>query len=152
MKPVRRRPSGAPLVRILDVNFNRALEGCRVVEDVLRLSGEGERKVRERYHQLKVLRHRLSFLRDRFGIRRLVEARDVECDPGAYHKHPEEQAYRSRHSMLAANLQRVKESLRVIEEVGRAMPQSGSLSADAKNLRFCAYALEENIMTGRKPR
>lgn len=139
-----------PLLRILDANFNRALEGCRVIEDVLRL-GNGHAPRDNRYYRLKTFRHRLSFLRSRVGIRRLIGARRVLTDPGAFRPDALERRYRSYHSMLAANLQRVKESLRVIEEVGRVMP-AVRLSADAKRLRFQAYLLEETILSGRKPR
>ena len=140
------------MVRMLDANFNRALEGCRVIEDALRLGKRfGGRAWDPRFSRLRTLRHRLSVLRTRFGIRRLVESRDVHADPGSFRKALWERRYRSYHSMLAANIQRLKESLRVIEEVGRALPVR-RLFADAKDLRFQAYALEENILSGRKSR
>ncbi|MBI4178760.1 hypothetical protein HY522_04940 [bacterium] len=133
-----------PLLRILDANFNRALEGCRVIEDALRLGREG---ARGRYFRVKIFRHRLSFLRSRFGIRRLLAGRRVLQDPGAFRRDVLERRYPSTHAMLAANLQRVKESLRVIEEVGRTVPDSGPLAGGAKRLRFQAYGLEESILS-----
>lgn len=147
------RPSG-PLVRMLDANFNRALEGCRVVEDAIRLGRPASAEsspAPARYQNLKHIRHRLSFLRSRFGLRRLVGARSVANDPGAFRRDPLEKKYRTYHSMIAANLQRVKEALRVIEEVGRMLPD-GRLAGDAKRLRFQAYELEEHILLGRKTR
>lgn len=143
--------SDRPLIRMLDANFNRALEGCRVIEDALRLGSRSAsaRGFDPRFSKLRNIRHRLSFLRSRFGLRRLAAARNVQDDPGSFRKALWERRYRSCHSMLAANLQRVKESLRVIEEVSRALP-AGRLFADAKQLRFQAYALEENILAGRK--
>ncbi|OGH56547.1 MAG: hypothetical protein A3G34_08885 [Candidatus Lindowbacteria bacterium RIFCSPLOWO2_12_FULL_62_27] len=148
-----------PILRILDANFNRALEGCRVVEDVLRLGGprngtaaRGPSPVSGvRHVDLKVLRHRISFLRSKFGLRRLVGARDVESDPGAFLADAQEKRYPSYHALLAANLQRLKESLRVIEEVGRTLP-ARRLFEDAKRLRFQAYALEEKIISATKKR
>lgn len=139
-----------PLFRILDANFNRALEGCRVIEDALRLNDSRGLRT-DRFFRLKQIRHRISFLRSRFGIRRLVGARNVYGDPGAFRADHLEKRYRSYHAMLAANLQRLKESLRVIEEVSRAIP-SGRLFSDAKRLRFQAYALEGNILSDRKKR
>jgi len=131
---------------MLDANFNRALEGCRVVEDALRLGRS--RRQRSDFSQLKSLRHRISALRTRVGLRRLADARDVFGDPGAFRRDGLEGSYRSYHAMLAANLQRLKESLRVIEEVGRSMTK-GNLAGDAKRLRFQAYALEGLILSGR---
>lgn len=145
------RRESEPLIRLLDANFNRALEGCRVIEDALRLGSRAKASRDGRFFRLKSMRHRLSFLRSRFGIRRLISARNVYEDPGAFRQDILERRYRSYHSMLAANLQRLKESLRVIEEVSRVVP-SGRLGADAKRLRFQAYVLEEHILSGRKLR
>lgn len=136
------------MVRILDANFNRAIEGCRVIEDTLRLSSRRPDQTQTEFFRLKTIRHRLSYLRARFGVRRLVKARCVAADPGAFRAHKEERRYRTYFSMIVANIQRVKESLRVIEEVSRAVPASGRLFEDAKRLRFQAYQLEENILSG----
>lgn len=122
-----------------------------MIEDVLRLGPEARGGYDRRFYRLKSLRHRLSFLRSKVGVRRLVGARNIWEDPGAFRVDREEKRYRSYHSMLVANLQRLKESLRVIEEVSRALP-AGQVTADVKRLRFQAYALEENILSGRKRR
>ncbi len=144
----RRGSEPQALVRVLDANFNRAIEGCRVIEDTLRLSSRRPAQSQSEFFELKTIRHRLSYLRARFGVRRLVKARCVAVDPGAYRKHREERRYRTHFAMLVANLQRVKESLRVIEEVGRAVPASGRLFENAKRLRFRTYELEEHLLGG----
>ena len=122
-----------------------------MIEDALRLGGRRSSAGDSRFYRLKSIRHRISFLRSRFGLRRLVSARDIYADPGAFRPHALEKRYRSYHSMIAANLQRLKESLRVIEEVSRALPVARGFS-DAKRLRFMTYALEEHILLGRKSR
>lgn len=137
---------------MLDANFNRALEGCRVIEDALRLGGRQMSPMDSRFFRVKTFRHRLSFLRSRFGIRRMLAARDVMRDAGAFRRDALEKRHASYYSLLVANLQRIKESLRVIEEVSRAVPAAANLSDTAKRLRFQAYTLEENVLSGRKNR
>ncbi len=121
-----------PLLRMADANLNRAMEGLRVAEDVLRfvrrsapLSAEARR-----------LRHALARAGGALGARSaLLAARDAAGDPGRGRS-----GAGPRHSardLLAANLRRAQEAVRVLEEVCRA----GARPAGAREFQRVRYAL-----------
>ena len=125
--------------RILDANFNRAKEGLRVCEDICRFLRDNERETQK----FKKIRHALSAVMGRLMLMALVESRDIKGDVGRsstqaeFHRENDE-------DILFANLQRVKESLRVLEECLKLINRRGALNI--KRLRYQVYALEKEIV------
>jgi thiamine-phosphate pyrophosphorylase len=124
------------LYRIADVNFNRAREGLRVVEEVQRfVLGDASRTAK-----LKELRHRLSALEADFpgGRFELLAARDVPGDVGALV--PETRARGDLSGVESAGWKRAQEAIRVLEELSRELDHG--LAHRFKELRFAIYAVE----------
>lgn len=128
--------------RILDVNFNRLREGLRVLEDAARFVYDD----RDTYAFIKELRHRLAMLIEAVpgGLHALVEARDSAGDVGARSRLPSEMSRQEGRQVVIANLKRVQEAARCLEEYGKLV--SASLAGDAKALRFSSYELEKLFM------
>jgi thiamine-phosphate pyrophosphorylase len=123
-----------PYLRILDANSNRAREGLRVLEEVARFILNDELLSA----QLKQIRHALTAEISRLvpECRELVRARDVEGDVGA------EAPLVARLdvvSILRANMARVGEALRVLEEFS-------SDGAGFQKLRFQTYEIEKQLL------
>ena len=68
-------------LRILDANFNRAREGLRVVEDILRYGKNKE----DLFKKIKNIRHRLSSIMFKY-YPLLVKSRNIKEDPGYFEK------------------------------------------------------------------
>ena len=127
------------LNRIIDANFNRAKEGLRVCEDIGRFILD-QKKIAS---QFKDVRHQLTQIILALKISTLIEARDIQGDVGK-----QTIALESKRSNIAdifyANSQRVKESIRVLEEFSKLRSQT--LSAKLKKLRYQIYALEKEVV------
>lgn len=132
----------AALARLLDANFNRAAEGLRVVEDVFRLARDDSVLSR----QAKQIRHTLADLSGELDSMTLILARNVAEDVGRTVQTDQEYTRESTDDLLAANLKRVQQSLRVIEECLK--PTSRELAARAETLRYEVYQLEHAACAG----
>jgi thiamine-phosphate pyrophosphorylase len=137
---------GGSLWRVVDANANRAREGLRVCEDLVRfcLGSEVEfRRVRAlRYalsRQLTTLAARSGASPTRGG--QLVTARDSERDPG---RRSRPAAVRSAEQLLIINLQRTKEAVRALEEASRVVAPRAT--AGFQDLRFDLYDAERRIL------
>ena len=127
------------VLRLLDANANRALEGLRVCEDIVRFHLEAGRL----YRRMRALRHAVAA-----GVRalpaaplELVRARDSRRDPGA--RAPAGRTP-SLERVLLVNFQRAKEALRVLEEVTRlTAPRHTPVF---QQLRFRTYDLERDTL------
>jgi thiamine-phosphate pyrophosphorylase len=128
--------------RILDASANRSREALRVIEDYCRfvledvfLSG-----------QLKQLRHDLSDALAGLPAGLGLAARETLRDVGTTLSTKQEQ---ERHSLLAvvqANLKRLQEALRSLEEYGKlASPRLGQAM---EQVRYRCYTLERAIILG----
>ncbi len=124
------------LYRILDANLDRAREGMRVVEEWCRF-GLDDAELTE---ECKNLRQELA----RWHTSDLREARDTSGDTGTALTHPQEAERTSIAQVLQANLCRVQEALRVLEEYGKVYnPEMG---AALKQMRYRVYVLESQLM------
>lgn len=123
------------LYRILDANLDRAREGLRVIEEWCRF-GLQHRQLAE---QCKHLRHQLA----QWHHPNFRHARDTQHDPGTQLTHPQEQRRGSTDELLNANLARVQESLRVLEEYGKLYDPV--LGTDCKQMRYQVYTLESQL-------
>lgn len=110
--------------RIIDANLNRAREGLRVLEDLVRFGLDDA----EPAAALRRLRHDVGALADGMGMA-LLAARDSRRDVGRA-------APSDSGDAATANFKRVQEALRVLEECGLRR---------AARLRFRAYDLEKEI-------
>ena len=127
------------ILRVVDANINRAKEGLRVVEDIFRfvlISGYQRKKVRSIRHNLdKILKEKI--------VKQAITTRDSVKDTG---KNTDNLELRRKDSfdIVYANLQRAKESMRVLEECFKiVLPRRVSL---IKKLRYELYTVEKNII------
>ena len=130
------------LYRILDANLNRAKEGLRVCEDICRYGWDNKTLTRA----YKDVRHHLTAACEALGLGKALSARDVSADVGR----PTILSERKRQDLASvfwANSQRVKESLRVIEEVAKIL--NASAAQKMKALRYKVYALEQKANSRR---
>jgi len=126
------------LYRIIDANFNRAKEGLRVCEDVCRFELNHKRLTSD----LKRLRHQLTDSVWQFSLKRLVSARGIEEDVGKS-SIPSEFKRKNLEDIFYANAQRVKESIRVLEECAKLLNKDST--RQFKRLRYQMYALEKKV-------
>lgn len=121
---------------LLDANFNRVREALRVCEDLERFS----RRSRTSSARLRALRHAVTDVLRELPREALLDGRDVEKDAGRA-PHRFEKTRKDEDDVYFANLQRAKESLRVLEEVLKLT--APRLSVRIKKLRFDVYAYEK---------
>ncbi len=137
------------LLRVIDANLNRAHEGLRVCEDLVRFALGWPGPVRV----LRGIRHALT--PKTLGLSRsslaLLQARNSLHDPGRIFV---SSRVGSIEQLLLINLQRAKESIRVLEESARLLaPMNAKL---LQRLRFRLYDAERclllDVETLRHPR
>jgi thiamine-phosphate pyrophosphorylase len=128
--------------RILDAAANRAREALRVLEDYCRfglddrlLSGE-----------LKQLRHDLAETLAGLPVNTLLEARETQRDVGTSLTTAREQQRQSLTEVVQANLKRLQEALRSLEEYGKL--HGPRLGQALKRLRYRSYTLERVLLLG----
>ncbi len=129
------------LYRVMDANLNRAKEGLRICEDICRFIHNKKQWTRA----FKTMRHQLTAAAVKINLEKLVEARQVEGDVGR-NTLDSELARRKIEDIFYANSQRVKESIRVLEECAKL--RHNLVAEDFKGLRYRMYALEKKIITG----
>lgn len=134
----RARPQPS-ILRIVDANANRALEGVRVCEDIVRFHVGAA----QRFRRLRALRHAIASAVRHLPVtpRQLVQARASRRDVG---RRAQSGRVGSLERLLIVNLQRVKEALRVLEESARLIRPSQA--AAFQRLRFRTYAIERHLL------
>jgi len=130
------------LYRILDANFNRTKEGLRVCEDLCRYVWNQRTFTRA----FKDLRHELTGIMAGLDIQKALEARHIQGDVGRA-TIVSESKRDDINALFVANSQRVKESLRVLEEVAKLI--DSRISSKLKVLRYKVYALEQKVIGSR---
>jgi thiamine-phosphate pyrophosphorylase len=121
------------VLRVLDVNFNRAAEGLRTIEDIARVVYED----RTCAAMLKSLRHSLGDMAARLPRLERLAARSTHSDAGTQLTHPSESGRQDWSSLVTAACERVTQSLRVIEEASKI--GFSELALEIKQLRYRAY-------------
>ena len=129
------------ILRIVDANFNRCKEGLRVVEDILRfvVAKDSLRK------KARKLRHSLDSIIEEAVLKKAALSRNSRQDLGR--KVDSLELRRKGYGdILYSNLQRSKESIRVLEEFFKiiALSKVGYI----KKLRYELYSLEKAIIKG----
>ncbi|MCL6638508.1 MAG: thiamine-phosphate pyrophosphorylase [Firmicutes bacterium] len=129
------------LYRVMDANLNRAREGLRVLEEIARFVLEDAGLTA----RIKDLRHKLAALAAQVpgGAAGLIGARDPAGDVGAGSWTAEESTRVDLTGLALANLKRVQEAARVLEEFGKL---AGAPAEEFKRIRYQAYGLEQEMM------
>ena len=120
-------------LRLIDANFNRAKEGLRVCEDILRFVFD-DHALTARF---KKLRHDCSKILIQFPVpyRALVAKRNSARDVGKQSFVRDKKPGWS--DLLISNMKRVQESLRVLEESSKII--ASQKSKRFQTLRFRLY-------------
>ena len=129
------------ILRIIDVNINRALEGLRVCEDTARFLLDDRRAT----DILKALRHKVQKIRQTGSAdwSLIYGARDVKADVGK--DFCDLEAQDDWQGVFLANMQRVKEALRVLEEFFKLF--DANTAKRCKALRFEVYETEKTLIS-----
>jgi len=124
--------------RILDANLNRVKEGLRVCEEITRFILD-DRKLTA---QFKETRHKIDCLSCQIlSCAKLLSQRKVQTDVGRLNCCGELKRNNCK-DIYWANLQRVKESLRVLEEFSKLIDVKAALGF--KQLRYKVYGIEKD--------
>ena len=124
-----------------DANLNRASEGLRAAEDVLRFCLDRatlSREARLARHAVRAAGRALA------SDEALRKARDAKGDVGRRRSAPGRRRSSAR-EMLAANLRRAQESVRVLEEVAHitGKPRAAALF---QAVRYRLYTIEQRAL------
>jgi thiamine-phosphate pyrophosphorylase len=132
-------PTKRSILRIIDANANRALEGLRVGEDIVRFHLEDA----PAFRRLRALRHSVARTVTRLpiGTVELVRSRNSGHDLGK--RSPAPRVF-SLERLLLINLQRTKESLRTLEECARLI--APRQTPEFQRLRFRTYEVERDLL------
>lgn len=131
------------IFRIIDANLNRSREGLRVCEEMTRFTLNSPGLTKE----LKGVRHAISALAKPYLFKSdgAVESRDSKGDVGRTLKAPGGGMKRLCDAdIFSANMQRTKESLRVLEEFFKLIDDKAS--SRFMSLRFKVYDIERRAM------
>ena len=127
------------ILRVVDANTNRAKEGLRVCEEISRFILES----RSLTAALKRLRHKINCLsKGLITVPKLLEGRNSASDTGR-HIYASELKRAGIRDILFANMQRVKESIRVLEEFSKLI--NAKTAVAFKEIRYEVYGLEKKI-------
>lgn len=128
------------ILRIIDANINRAKEGLRVCEDIMRLIIDDKNNTQ----RLKKIRHDISKIitASKISCYDILRYRDCLCDVGR--KIKTKNSKKRIVDVFIANSQRTKEALRVLEELLCVFDNKASLKF--QNLRFRFYNLEKEAL------
>jgi thiamine-phosphate pyrophosphorylase len=136
----RRKWQEPAICRILDANLDRAREGLRIIEEWCRFGLNSAQMSGE----CKQMRQELAS----WHSEDLRASRDTPGDPGTELTHPREEERSSIQQLLQANLCRVEEALRVLEEYGKLY--NPDMGAAFKQMRYRVYTLESNLLAYRR--
>ena len=127
------------MLRMVDANANRALEGIRVCEDIVRFHLESPPP----FVVLRALRHAVARTIQHLPVSRaeLLRARGSAQDVG---RRAPASSVKSLERLLLINFQRTKESLRVLEECTRVIAPRQTRAF--QRLRFRTYDVEREIL------
>ncbi len=128
------------IYRIIDANLNRSREGLRVCEEIARFVLDDRTLTKE----FKTLRHRItnSIRYYPAQLKDIISTRDSEKDVGRA-RNPLESKRCDWKEISLANLERVKESLRVLEEFSKLIDKK--IADRFKRSRFKAYDIEKRL-------
>ncbi len=122
--------------RIIDANINRLKEGLRVCEEITRFILNNGRLTSE----FKKLRHEIDSVFRRLAPKKeLLRGRNSQNDIGK-DICVNELRRKNYKDIFFANIQRAKESARVLEEFSKLINKN--IAVKLKNIRYALYELE----------
>lgn len=127
------------MYRLIDADFNRAKEGLRVVEDILRFFFDDHRNSAA----CRQIRHELKDIVNIQQNRRILASRCIETDYGK-ELDPLELERSCVIDIMYSSFGRAKEALRVLEESYKIIDIEKVKGIKA--LRFRVYDLEKEVM------
>jgi len=128
------------IYRVIDANANRLKEGLRVCEEVGRFILNDNRLTRD----LKEIRHEADGLLGALACRSVcLSGRDSAHDTGRTIHTSRELKRTCVSDIFCANIQRVKESIRVLEEFSKITNKKCALGF--KDLRYRVYEIEKRV-------
>ena len=130
------QPHPLAIARILDANLDRSREGLRIIEEWCRFGLNHSQLAQS----CKEMRQELA----QWHTSDLRLARDTPADVGTSLSHPGEETRSSMENLLQANLCRVQEALRVLEEYGKLY--NPLMGESFKQLRYQVYAIESQLL------
>lgn len=133
-------PENKSIARIIDANINRAKEGLRVTEEIARFLLDDRKLTAE----LKRIRHSIdkAVMKLPFGKAQLLGMRNSPEDVGRK-AHAGEMKREGVRDIFFANMQRAKESIRVLEEFTKLINRG--LALKFKKIRYDAYEAEKKL-------
>ena len=131
------------IFRIIDANFNRSREGLRVCEEVARFVWNSATLTKE----LKSVRHSITdILKNTPAASKILfETRNVRSDVGRKERRKSEMRRLDYSDIFSANIERAKESLRVLEEFFKLIDKNDSTKFT--KLRFKVYEIEKKALS-----
>ena len=126
--------------RIIDANFNRAREACRVIEDICRFALNNAALTAE----LKQLRHQLCTVISALDSSKLLSARDTVADVGTTQQVRGQMNRADINDSLTAACKRLPEALRVLAETLK--PSEPDTARSIEQMRYSFYTLEKDIV------
>ena len=134
------RPARLAELRVLDAAANRAGEAVRVVEDYTRFVLDDALLTRT----CKELRHALAAALQALPEAQRLAARDTLQDVGTSIAAPGEYDRRDAADVVGANLRRLQEALRSLEEFSKtSLPE---LAVECERLRYRSYTLHKAVL------
>ncbi len=130
------------LLKIIDANLNRTREGLRVCEDITRFAMLDKGIA----SSLKIIRHsatKAALSSKTPWLKKLVMARDTKSDPLKF-TDVKKRKGTAITDLFLSNIQRTKESLRVLEECSKILDEG--ISRRYRKLRFNVYDIEKKAM------
>ena len=123
--------------RIIDANLNRVKEGLRVCEEIARFILDNHKLTAD----FKKIRHEIDgVVRKTYPASVLLKERNSNSDVGRLNSRGELKRASCK-DIFWANIQRVKESLRVLEEFSKLTDVKAALCF--KQLRYKVYEIEK---------
>ncbi|MFA7485642.1 MAG: thiamine phosphate synthase [Phycisphaerae bacterium] len=134
------------IYRIIDANFNRSREACRLIEEFCRFVLNS----RIFTDRAKKIRHELSSTIGSPDSQILLASRDTKGDVGAARIIDEQIKRNNIEDSFTAACKRLGEALRVLAESLQSLDSEKSMVME--RLRFAAYELEKDIVLFYKPK
>jgi thiamine-phosphate pyrophosphorylase len=126
------------VMRIIDANLNRACEGLRVLEDIVRFTYNNKKLTL----RIKKERHELRKLFSKKIIDATIIERDAKGDVGRAASKLEDKR-ENLSEVVICNMKRVEESMRSLEEFSKLF--SIKKSQQIKSMRFNLYSIEKDV-------
>ena len=133
-------PSKSKIInRIIDANINRAKEGLRVCEEITRFIFNSAALTAE----FKKLRHRIDSILKELPDRAILLKERCSLSDVGKNIYVNELKRKDYQEIFFANIQRVKESLRVLEEFTKL--KNSRLAIKFKEIRYRSYEIEKKV-------